>query len=445
MDEQATAKETPSRALWIIRGNAYDLSGWASKHPGGSLIIEQTAGTDCTALFESYHALTDKPVHGMLKGYLVRPAEVDEQDASVMWPWDSTPVYDELKKRVKAHLAGKSTKAPTWQLATWYVFWLTTWTYNFWSWVTQGRLHNAIIFGFSLWYLSGDACHSGAHYAIFASPRLNLFVAYAFGWLHATPAAWIRQHNIGHHAFTNTAKDPDLTHHDMSMAGHIGWRDHADQTWYSNMQYWRWFEMPFATLTGVVPLLMESTFWLMQDVSATLKEWNVYPTSVVLPWERVLSCFQMCLIVTLMSIVGYTHGIIIAAIPFAVHGMMYHYNTQLTHINEESQKLVQGEEWAIHQVRCASGDWGQRSRLAGFFSVGLNMQGPHHIFPSLHWIHYRTVYRILQEVLGETLPETLAERTFAEAHVNWKNHIDSLNSAWKDQPSEKSENVPSGE
>lgn len=47
--------------MWKIKNKYYDLSKFANSHPGGKEIIENTKNIgDITALFETYHAFSNK-------------------------------------------------------------------------------------------------------------------------------------------------------------------------------------------------------------------------------------------------------------------------------------------------------------------------------------------------------------------------------------------------
>ena len=47
--------------VWHINNKLYDLTDFMKMHPGGSKILELTNNTgDITALFDSYHAFSDK-------------------------------------------------------------------------------------------------------------------------------------------------------------------------------------------------------------------------------------------------------------------------------------------------------------------------------------------------------------------------------------------------
>src|SRR5689334_4592324 len=62
----------PISELWQVHGRFFDVESYIAKHPGGALIrIGQ--GQDCTALWESVHALSDVP-RRMLDHFEVRVA-----------------------------------------------------------------------------------------------------------------------------------------------------------------------------------------------------------------------------------------------------------------------------------------------------------------------------------------------------------------------------------
>ena len=46
---------------WNLYGKKYDLEVYMQFHPGGNTILENTRGqSDITALFETYHAFSNK-------------------------------------------------------------------------------------------------------------------------------------------------------------------------------------------------------------------------------------------------------------------------------------------------------------------------------------------------------------------------------------------------
>jgi cytochrome b involved in lipid metabolism len=64
------------KPLWIIDNKMYDLTQWASKHPGGRSWIELTKGHDITALFRTHHLEYEK-VKAMLEPYYIGPCPIE--------------------------------------------------------------------------------------------------------------------------------------------------------------------------------------------------------------------------------------------------------------------------------------------------------------------------------------------------------------------------------
>merc|ERR1719403_447810 len=48
--EEDDEEEVAEEPKWIIYGEVYDLTAWMTRHPGGALVLQQTVGTDCSAL-----------------------------------------------------------------------------------------------------------------------------------------------------------------------------------------------------------------------------------------------------------------------------------------------------------------------------------------------------------------------------------------------------------
>jgi hypothetical protein len=53
--DEVAAHNTAGDTWVIINGNAYDLTDFAAEHPGGSSLVTEQAGKDCTAPFEHAH------------------------------------------------------------------------------------------------------------------------------------------------------------------------------------------------------------------------------------------------------------------------------------------------------------------------------------------------------------------------------------------------------
>jgi cytochrome b involved in lipid metabolism len=86
--------------MWNIYGKTYDLTKFISHHPGGSDILIKTREVgDITALFETYHAFSDKEqIKKRLDKYEIKG--ISSSDVVVPKQYDFTN-YDKLLNLVK--------------------------------------------------------------------------------------------------------------------------------------------------------------------------------------------------------------------------------------------------------------------------------------------------------------------------------------------------------
>ena len=468
-DERARERaNTPPEQLWFIENNAYDFSTWLDDHPGGAAILLQTRGSDVTALFHSYHTFApslSSPAlrKASLAQYLVRAASPAEVIDSRMFEWAATPKYDELKRRTRQHFGSASHKAPMIALA-WHAFWVLLFLRQALLW-TRGE--GALLLGLGIWYGSGDVLHTGSHYGIFRSVRLNLLAAYTIGMLHCNPSTWLRQHVIGHHVATNLdGRDPDMHHFDQAsqILRVIGFRlstaDPKPKPWRGHAPWW--LALPWlALLTGIVPMLVESIDFLC--VGKLLWIWLAPQyvgsgnSSGLSRGERAYAITQWALTLSAILIVGVNHGPLHALTPFFVHGYLYYAFSQVSHTNEPSgppdpdatasqvtpfqyfaaRKRTECAaaapplgEWAAWQFHTSRGDWGWNldtlvgRAIAPAISNGLNLQAVHHIFPNIHWAHYSALYPMICEVLGEP---PVAAQSYTQSFKQHLRFLDKLN------------------
>merc|ERR1719334_2751489 len=136
-----------------------------SKHPGGSLILEQTRGSDCTALFHSYHTFAKFDVSSHLARYYVRDSTADECSDSAMFEWARTPKFDAARKRIRAMFKDRTHKAPPF-VQFYYFLWGLVFVSQGLRWFRDGNSVSAVLFGLSVYYFSGDMAHSGLHFAL---------------------------------------------------------------------------------------------------------------------------------------------------------------------------------------------------------------------------------------------------------------------------------------
>ena len=195
--------------VWTIRGNCYDLTDWYDSHPGGRHLLEISRGTDCTELFESYHAASLKELYitSKLADYLVK----DNRDPASVG--NKSPVYEDLKAVVRDYRREYGIKATDdWSMIAWYGMVCVVHVITWFSWF-QGAASTMMITLQIITQMQWCASitHDGCHYALTTSPWWNeWFATNATGPFFVLRSTWIRQHVIGHHVHTNVSKrDPD--------------------------------------------------------------------------------------------------------------------------------------------------------------------------------------------------------------------------------------------
>lgn len=72
--EEVALRNTVDNCWVIIEGNVYDMTPFASRHPGGQSNIERLCGTDGTALFQGQHGGSSEPA-AELEQLLLGPLE----------------------------------------------------------------------------------------------------------------------------------------------------------------------------------------------------------------------------------------------------------------------------------------------------------------------------------------------------------------------------------
>ena len=84
---------------WIvIDSGVYDLSRWASHHPGGELPIRYMAGHDCTDVFKAFHLswVTEKKLPAFKIGEVKNECEKTAQECSLVK--DFQKVREEIER-----------------------------------------------------------------------------------------------------------------------------------------------------------------------------------------------------------------------------------------------------------------------------------------------------------------------------------------------------------
>jgi fatty acid desaturase len=424
--------EDPDRDVWIIHGKRYDLRPFLDRHPGGFGALEMARGRDCTELFESYHAMSDMPSR-MLKQFEIKDAPVAPEPD--FHEWDETPFYDTLKKRARAHFKArgggmKAYKAPPIAIAQ-HGLWLVLSLVSFAAWAT-GHWWALATLPLFYWIGPSNLMHTGTHFALCTSPRWNRFWAY-MGCAMMSPWMWERQHNIGHHLGTNLeGKDPDLNHFSQPYSPMPGFRTHTRTPWLRKYRFWPIAVALQATMTTMGPALINEPEYTIDGYMARAVP-LLYPSK----WRFIrhqlgrLILLAVCFVYPFFAFPLFKAAVF-AFVPLAVHGLLYFAFSQVNHINSDcfvGEEIESGErriEWAELQVRTCK-DYAQHSRFWGIFSIGLNLQTVHHLFPQVDPWHYQDLSEIVAETCAEFDIPYLMNESWFDSFRELLAHIRKLN------------------
>jgi hypothetical protein len=132
-EEMPPPMKGPMPNVWVYDGEAYDLTDFIKKHPGGEFFIGRMKNRDITTLVNIFHPNTQKVKKLLQKYSLGRPATIEDVHPKYNAPpflfrdgfdgWRDTPKYnferkDQLLDRIKARLKQPEMKKKVAQMDT---------------------------------------------------------------------------------------------------------------------------------------------------------------------------------------------------------------------------------------------------------------------------------------------------------------------------------------
>ena len=380
---------------WNLYGKKYDLEMYLPFHPGGNTILENTRGqSDITALFETYHAFSNKTFYQeKLKGYEIQDSDQVEKETHV---YDFT-TYRLLTERIRKIFPNrKSIKAP----AAWYwlngiMFFLYVSTF-FPAMFCKNypilfRCLLSQIAGLAFISLGFNVFHDGSHYAISVKPVVNELLAKIWAsWGIWNATIWFYHHVLYHHSHTGGSSDPDMYH-----------------------------LLPFARKTSaskkIKPLLQNRTEWLPLVMIGFPGYYIGQVLSYWIGTNYKNKIFRASLPVGRTYYDGLDIGLILAKLYCLYHGgflatinytvalnFWYFINIALDHDTYESnvENHYSGKDWLKMQV-CHSGNFLNGNRVWTLLFGSINYQIEHHLFPNMSSVHYPIIAPIVKSFCQE--------------------------------------------
>ena len=198
--------------------NLMTETNYIDKHPGGKDILIKTKGqADITALFETYHAFSDKnKIMDILHKYKVDPT--DNLESKQLCKYDFTN-YNNLVNEVKKILPNRDMIKTNFFYVAINTIILFTYICTFYLAMFSEkyiiiRTLAGFISGLAYISLGFTTMHDASHYAISTNSNINIFLAKAWNsWGMWNYHIWFFHHVYNHHSHTGQDKqDPDLYH-----------------------------------------------------------------------------------------------------------------------------------------------------------------------------------------------------------------------------------------
>ena len=380
--------------MWYLYGKKYDLNDYLSFHPGGSTILENTRGqSDITALFETYHAFSNKTFYQkILTDYEVTDPNPNPNPDS----YDFTN-YRLLTERIRKIFPNrKSVKAPiSWYILNGITLFLYLSTFygamfcknNIWITVVFSQLA-----GVSFISLGFNVFHDASHYAISAKPVINDILAKIWAsWGIWNVNLWFYHHVLQHHSHTGVkGLDPDLYHlRPFASKTEILDKNKKPLLW-NKPEF-----LPFVMIVFPGYYVGQSLSYL---AAVTIKN-KIF--RFILPIRSYYDGGDMLMI--LVKIYALYCGGFFAAMNYILAlNFWYFINIALDHDTYETivENHYSGKDWLKMQI-CHSGNFLNENLVWTRIFGSINYQIEHHLFPNMSSVHYPVIAPVVREFCQE--------------------------------------------
>lgn len=401
MSGEKTRTDSDDVTFWTIHGKKYDLRPFIARHPGGAQILERALlMKDCGALFESYHAFSDKiSIKKRLEKYRVEDFHDLTKREPLAPPVYSYDDYNELIERVKFILPDrasiKASRIFYLKNIVFFIFYVFAFYASMFSELnTIIRSILAFLSGF-LWVSLGfNLMHDGSHYAISIKPYINEIIESSwnsFGLWNSL--IWNLHHVYAHHSFTsNTKFDPDLRHYRP-----FGRKYQSDRT--VKQAFYEVQEKTIAYIAMIFPGM-----YLGQAIAYFLGVFRGAIWGVKLPrkFQDFLKPHEILLY--LLSLYCLWNGLLFPTFSYLISvNTFYHLNIVGDHDTFESSVTNRDESsnnWLKMQV-CHSANFMTNNLMWTHLFGGINFQIEHHLFPNVSHMHYYNIKPIVKKFLEE--------------------------------------------
>jgi delta11-fatty-acid desaturase len=363
-----------------IHSKMYDLTNFS--HPGGIIPYYLINGKDGTALFESYHPVTNR---NMLRRMLSKYEIKDDNSIHGQQVYDFTnfgddPFVKEVRVKVYDYFKNLSdenncslieaTKINNWKI-----------------------IENLILFGFMIInlymlykdYLSGlfltafshylimvNNWHDAGHFSLIINKEYEAYIMPLFISFFP-PFSWYTCHTRNHHSYTNIiGLDQDIDEYISEYNTDLSWKS----------KILKIIKIPYIVF---IKLIISNNEMNIYDL-----EYNYYYIIQLI--------IHIILKISILFILFYNNtNIYILLIKIILYYItmiiLFGIVTQINHIHTEN--FTKNTNFYYHQILTASNTC-SGSSLMRILSGGLNCQIEHHLFPSVNSCHLPELAKIIK-------------------------------------------------
>jgi acyl-lipid (7-3)-desaturase (Delta-4 desaturase) len=433
MTASKTVKElmNKGRKLTQIRGVTYDITDFASRHPGGKQLMMLAHGRDSTILFESHHLRSDVVAKVLKTLPIVKVQSIGNDDDDDNWcpneefpkPLDSE-LYLKIQNRVRTEVvdpirekSGKKARgAGGVQFDAFCVilcYLVAVYMFN-----KNPSVLTGVFLGFSAYWSGTGLQHTANHGGLTQSGFMNAI----WGWfgcdviLGKSSIEWRYHHMVSHHSYCNEStldQDVYTSHPLMRLDEAMEWKwFHKYQAFYSVLA---WPFLYFAAQSG------DFVNVVITKSSPGVKYLGLMDHEVALFYiGRALHYL------TIYALPMYNHGVkecILPIIAYATFGSFilcwfFIVSHNLDGLTPAAMPKKAQKDWAEWQIR-TSASWGES--IWSFLSGGLNLQIEHHLFPGMaHNLYPKIVPIVKEECAKAGVPYHGHEGVFGLIPITYK-------------------------